>query len=77
MKAIAQTYAVYVWRSAIIAAIKTLKGEPVPAPEWVLPQPTITSDNLDKYINDKMPPLHYAMCGCEGMPGYPQVWGGK
>jgi ribose transport system substrate-binding protein len=77
MKAIAPTYAVYVWRSAIIAALKVLKGEPVPAPEWVLPQPTITADNLDKYINDKMPPLHYAMCGCESMPGYPQVWGGK
>jgi ribose transport system substrate-binding protein len=24
-----------------------------------------------------MPPLHYAMCGCKDMPGYPQRWGGK
>jgi ribose transport system substrate-binding protein len=24
-----------------------------------------------------LPPLHYAMCGCESMPGYPQRWGGK
>ena len=77
LKAIAPTYAVYVWRSAIIAALKVLKGEPVPAPEWVLPQPTITAANLDKYINDKMPPLHYAMCGCEDMPNYPARWGGK
>jgi ribose transport system substrate-binding protein len=77
LKAIAPTYAVYVWRSAIIAALKTLKGEPVPAPEWNLPQPTVTADNLDSYINAKMPPLHYAMCGCEDMPNYPARWGGK
>jgi hypothetical protein len=24
-----------------------------------------------------MPPLHYAMCGCKDLPGYPQRWGGK
>jgi ribose transport system substrate-binding protein len=24
-----------------------------------------------------MPPLHYALCGCEDMPGYPEKWGGK
>jgi ribose transport system substrate-binding protein len=24
-----------------------------------------------------MPPLHYALCGCEDMPGYPETWGGK
>jgi ribose transport system substrate-binding protein len=24
-----------------------------------------------------MPPLHYALCGCEDMPGYPEDWGGK
>jgi ribose transport system substrate-binding protein len=77
LKAIAPTYAVYVWRTAIIAALKTLKGEPVPAPEWNLPQPTITADNLAKYVNPKMPPLHYAMCGCEDMPNYPARWGGK
>ena len=28
-------------------------------------------------LHDKMPPLHYAMCGCEDLPGYPQRWGGK
>lgn len=77
IKGIAPTYSVYVWRTAIIAALKVLKGEPIPGPEWVLPQPTITSSNLDKFINEKMPPLHYAMCGCEDMPGYPARWGGK
>ena len=76
LKAIAPTYPAYVWRTAIIAAVDILKGNPVPRPVWNLPEPTITAENLDKYINDKMPPLHYAMCGCEDMPDYPQRWGG-
>ena len=75
--AIAPTYPTYQWRTPIIAAVKVLKGEPVPGPEWVLPQPAITADMLDQYINEAMPPLHYAMCGCEEMPGYPEAWGGK
>ena len=77
MKAVAPTYPTYQWRTAVIAALRVLKGEPVPGPAWSLPQPTITAENLDKYVNDKMPPLHYAMCGCEGMPDYPQRWIGK
>jgi len=24
-----------------------------------------------------MPPLHYALCGCENMPGFPERWGGE
>jgi ribose transport system substrate-binding protein len=77
MKALAPTYPTYQWRTPVIAALRILKGEPVPGPAWSLPQPTITAENLDKYVNDKMPPLHYAMCGCEGMPDYPQRWIGK
>lgn len=77
MKAVAPTYPTYQWRTAVIAAVRVLKGEPVPGPAWSLPQPTITAENLDKYVNAKMPPLHYAMCGCEGMPDYPQRWIGK
>jgi ribose transport system substrate-binding protein len=77
MKALAPTYPTYQWRTAVIAALRVLKGEAVPGPAWSLPQPTITAETLDKYVNDKMPPLHYAMCGCEGMPDYPQRWTGK
>ena len=77
MKAIAPTYPTYQWRTPIIAALKTLDGEAIPGQEWVLPQPSITQETLDSYINDKMPPLHYAMCGCETMPDYPARWGGK
>ena len=77
LTAIAPTYPTFQWRTPIIAALKILNGESVPGPIWSLPQPVITSDNLDQYIKTNMPPLHYAMCGCEDMPGYPQRWGGK
>ena len=77
LTAIGPTYPTYQWRTAIIAAVKILKGEPVSGPNWKLRQPTITQADLDKYVNDKLPPLHYAMCGCEDLPGYPQRWGGK
>ena len=77
LTAIGPTYPTYQWRTPILAAVKLLKGEPVIGPNWKLPQPTITEADLDKYVNDKMPPLHYAMCGCEDLPGYPQRWGGK
>ena len=76
LTAVAPTYSNYQWRTAVIAATKVLKGEEVPK-EWVLPQPKITNDTLDDYVDPNMPPLHYALCGCEDMPGYPQYWGGK
>jgi len=75
--AFAPTYPTYQWRSAIIAALKILKGEPVIGPTWKLPQPDITQETLASYVDPKMPPLHYAMCGCKDLPGYPQRWGGK
>jgi ribose transport system substrate-binding protein len=77
LTAMAPTYPTYQWRSPVIAAVKILKGEPVIGPTWKLPQPVITQADLDKYVDDKMPPLHYAMCGCKDLPGYPERWGGK
>jgi ribose transport system substrate-binding protein len=73
LTAVAPTYPTYQWRTPVIAALKILNGEQVPK-EWVLPQPTITSENVEDYVQEDMPPLHYAMCGCEEMPGYPQDW---
>ena len=73
LTAIAPTYSNYQWRTAVIAAVKILKGEEVPK-EWVLPQPAITEETLDQYVDPDMPPLHYALCGCEEMPGYPDAW---
>ncbi|MGW0549669.1 substrate-binding domain-containing protein [Streptomyces altiplanensis] len=76
LTAIAPTYPTFQWRTPVIAALRVLKGEEVPK-EWKLPQPTVTRDNLDQYLKPGMPPLHYAMCGCEDLPGFPQAWGGK
>jgi ribose transport system substrate-binding protein len=75
LTAVAPTYSNFQWRTAVIAATRVLKGEEVPK-EWVLPQPTITEEDLDQYVDPNMPPLHYALCGCEEMPGYPEYWGG-
>jgi ribose transport system substrate-binding protein len=71
--ALAPTYPTYQWRTPIIAALRVVKGEEVPK-EWVLPQPKISQDNLDQYVQPDMPPLHYALCGCEDMPGFPGPW---
>ncbi|GAB3795420.1 substrate-binding domain-containing protein [Micromonospora zhanjiangensis] len=73
LTAIAPTYPTYQWRTPIIAALRVLGGEQVSNP-WKLPQPTITQENLDQYVDPNMPPLHYAMCGCTDLPGYPQRW---
>lgn len=73
LTAVAPTYPTYQWRTPIIAALQILAGEQVPV-EWVLPQPVITQDNLEDYLDPEMPPLHYALCGCEDMPGYPEFW---
>ncbi|MDB5525014.1 MAG: transporter substrate-binding protein [Rhizobium sp.] len=77
LTAIAPSYPTYQWRTPIIAALHVMKGEQVPSPEWILPQPAITQDTLDSYINKDMPPLHYALCGCDKMPNYPAAWNKK
>lgn len=76
LTAIAPTYPTFQWRTPVIAALRILDGKEVPK-EWKLPQPTVTQDNLDEYLQEGMPPLHYAMCGCQEMPGFPGDWGGK
>jgi ribose transport system substrate-binding protein len=73
LTAVAPTYPTYQWRTPVIAAVKILNGEQVPE-EWNLPQPKITADNLDEYLNPEMGPLFYALCGCQDMPGFPENW---
>src|SRR5919106_5467829 len=75
LTAIAPVYSNYQWRTPIIAATRILSGEEVPK-EWVLPQPAVTQDQLDDVIaeNEGLPDLHYALCGCEDLPGYPEGW---
>ena len=76
LTAVAPTYPTYQWRTPIIAALKILRGEEVPE-RWNLPQPKVTGENLSAYLKPNMPPLHYALCGCEDLPGFPEAWGGK
>jgi ribose transport system substrate-binding protein len=73
LTAIAPTFPTYQWRTAVLAAVMFLQGKTVQH-NWVLPQPEVIKDNLDKYINKAMPPLHYALCGCEDMTNYPASW---
>lgn len=77
LTALAPSYPTFQWRSPVIAAVSILKGEPVIGPTWKLPQPVITQATLDQNVDPKMPPLFYAQCGCQNMPGFPQRWGGK
>jgi len=76
LTAIAPTYPVYQWRTAVIAATWILSGKQVPK-EWVLPQPVITEDTLSRYLTPGMPPLFFSTCGCQKMPGFPKDWGGR
>ncbi|MEE1740375.1 substrate-binding domain-containing protein [Streptomyces sp. BE147] len=76
LTAVAPSYPTFQWRTPVIAALRIVRGEQVPR-EWKLPQPTVTEDTLDQYLKPGMPPLHYAMCGCEDLPGFPEKWGGK
>jgi ribose transport system substrate-binding protein len=76
LTAIAPTFPTFQWRTPIIAALSILNGEEIPDP-WILPQPTVDQSNLDQYVQPGMPPLHYAMCGCEDMPDFPERWGGS
>ena len=72
----APTFPTYQWRTPIIAGMRILQGEQVPN-VWRLPQFPVTQETLDQYVQPNMPPLHYAMCGCEGMPDFPERWGGQ
>jgi ribose transport system substrate-binding protein len=72
-KAIAPTFPTFQWRTAVLAAVMFLQGKTVQH-HWYLPQPDVVTANLDQYINTEMPPLHYALCGCEDMTNYPDSW---
>ena len=78
IKGIAPTFPTFQWRTPILAGLMIMNGEEIPDP-WILPQPDVNQSNLDQFVgaNVNMPPLHYSMCGCEEMPGYPERWGGS
>jgi ribose transport system substrate-binding protein len=74
LTAVAPTYPTYQWRTPILAALSVLGGEEIPGGDWLLPQPVITDENLADYLQPDMPPLHYALCGCENMANFPDAW---
>jgi ribose transport system substrate-binding protein len=73
LTAIAPTFPTFQWRTAVLSAVMFLQGKTVQH-HWIMPQPEITNANLAKYIDTTMPPLHYALCGCEDMTNYPAAW---
>ena len=73
LTAIAPTFPTFQWRTAVLAAVMILQGEPVDA-RWVLPQPNITQENLDDFYLPDMPPLYYAMSSAEDMDNWPDAW---
>jgi ribose transport system substrate-binding protein len=73
LTAIAPTFPTFQWRTAVLSAVMFLQGDTVQH-HWYLPQPEVVASNLDQYINPDMPPLHYALCGCEDMTNYPDAW---
>lgn len=73
LTAIAPSFPTFQWRTAALAGVMFLQGKTVQH-SWIMPQPEIVAANLDKYINTSMPPLHYALCGCEDMTNYPAAW---
>jgi ribose transport system substrate-binding protein len=73
LTAIAPTFPTFQWRTAVLSAVMFLQGKTVQH-NWIMPQPEVVAANLDTYINTSMPPLHYALCGCEDMTNYPDAW---
>ncbi len=71
--AIAPTFPTFQWRTAVLAAVMILQGEPVDA-RWILPQPNVTQANLDTFYLPDMPPLYYAMSSAEDMTNWPDAW---
>lgn len=73
INAVAPSFPTFQWRTAVLAAVKILQGEKVDH-RWVLPQPNVTKENLDKYYLPDMPPLYYALSSAEDMKNWPAAW---
>lgn len=69
LKSISPTYPSFQWRTALIAATKILNGEKVPK-EWILPQPTVTNDNVKQFVQPDLPDTYYVFSRGDTIPGY-------
>jgi ribose transport system substrate-binding protein len=70
---LAPTFPTFQWRTAVLAAVMFLQGKTVQH-NWVLPQPDVTAETLDKFIGTGMPPLYYVMSSAEDMTNWPDAW---
>ena len=75
LTAVAPTYPTYQWRTPIIAAVDDPARARKSPRSGSCRSRVITSENLDQYLQPNMPPLHYALCGCENMPDFPAALG--
>ena len=74
LTAVAPTYSNFQWRTADHRGGEDPQGRG--GPQGV--GPAAAEDHRGRrwteYVDPDMPPLHYALCGCEDMPGYPGPW---
>lgn len=69
LNSIAVTYPSFQWRTAVAAAVMILEGKPVPK-EWVLPQPSVTNENVADYVQPDLPDTYYVFSSGDTIPGY-------
>ena len=70
---VAPTFPTFQWRTSVLASVMFLQGKTVQH-NWVLPQPNVTAENLDKFTGTGMPPLYYVMSSAEDMKNWPAAW---
>ena len=70
---LAPTFPTFQWRTAVLASVMFLQGKTVQH-NWILPQPDVTAESLDKYVGTGMPPLYYVMSSAEDMTNWPDAW---
>lgn len=76
VRSIAPTNPTYQWRTAVLAAVMILKGEPVPA-VWTVPQHVITNENLDEYVQPDLSDDLFVDNGSMDDPEFVKQFGGK
>ena len=76
VQSIAPTNPTYQWRTAIVAAVKIMKGEEVPA-VWTVPQHIITNDNLAEYVRPDLSDDLFVDNSSMDDPDFLKLFGGE
>ncbi len=77
LSGISPTFPTFQWRTPIIAGLADHEWRRGSARFGVCRSRRSPMKTWIEYIQPNMPPLHYAMCGCEDMPDFPEGWGGQ